>query len=185
MSKEEKKHRQSFYWWFKLNGKYIPRDIVIGIKNLIKWFPIVFKDRDWDHHYIFEVLKFKIKNTSKYICESNRYVGCERDVELMNTVVRLIDKVQNETYSMEYMDYESGEFSLEKFQEYRNNQDYSKYFQKYPLIYKYVCKTPKQKDVLNNDCDNSIALSIGIINHQRAKKLLFKLLNEHIEKWWD
>lgn len=185
MSQEEKKYRQSFYWWWKLEGKHIPRDIIIGVKNLIKWFPIVFKDRDWDSHYIFEVLKFKIKNTSKYIGEADRYVGCERDVEIMNTVVRLIDMVQNETYSMEYMDYETGEFSLEKFQEYRNNQDYSKYFEKYPLIYKYVCETPKHKDVLNNDCDNSIALSMGMINHQRAKKILFKLLNEHIEKWWD
>ncbi len=185
MSREEKKYRQSFYWWFKLEGRFIPRNIIIGIKNLIKWFPIIFKDRDWDSYYILEVLKFKIKNTAKYISDSNRYVGCERDVEIMNTVVRLIEKVQNETYSMEYMDHETGEFSLENFLEYRNSQDYSKYFEKYPLIYKYVSKTPKQKDVFNNDYDNSIVLSMGMVNHQRAKKLLFKLLNEHIEKWWD
>jgi hypothetical protein len=30
-----------------------------------------------------------------------------------------------------------------------------------------------------------IAMNIGHINHDRAKKLLFKLMEENIERWWD
>jgi hypothetical protein len=30
-----------------------------------------------------------------------------------------------------------------------------------------------------------IAMNIGRINHDRARNLLFKLMNENIEKWWD
>jgi ribosomal protein L1 len=30
-----------------------------------------------------------------------------------------------------------------------------------------------------------IAMNIGYINHDRARKLLFKLMEENIEKWWD
>jgi hypothetical protein len=33
-----------------------------GIRNLWRWFPIIWKDRDWDQYYIFELLKFKFKN---------------------------------------------------------------------------------------------------------------------------
>jgi hypothetical protein len=27
-----------------------------NIHNLIRWFPIIWKDRDWDDHFIFEIL---------------------------------------------------------------------------------------------------------------------------------
>jgi len=30
-----------------------------------------------------------------------------------------------------------------------------------------------------------IAMSIAHINHDRARKLLFKLMEENIERWWD
>jgi len=30
-----------------------------------------------------------------------------------------------------------------------------------------------------------IAMNIGHINHDRARKLLFKLMEENIERWWD
>ena len=31
------------------------------IYNLYRWFPIIWKDQDWDHSYIFEIFKFKLK----------------------------------------------------------------------------------------------------------------------------
>jgi hypothetical protein len=30
-----------------------------------------------------------------------------------------------------------------------------------------------------------IAMNIGYINHDRARKLLFKIMESEIEKWWD
>jgi len=30
-----------------------------------------------------------------------------------------------------------------------------------------------------------IAMNIAHINHDRARKLLFKLMEENIERWWD
>ena len=30
-----------------------------------------------------------------------------------------------------------------------------------------------------------LAMNIGHINHKRARKLLFKLMEQNIEKWWD
>lgn len=63
-----KKEYNQWYWrlyrWFKWDAKHFHRDVAYGFKNLWKWFPIIWKDRDWDDHFIFEVLKFKIKNTA-------------------------------------------------------------------------------------------------------------------------
>ena len=36
-----------------------------GIKNIISWFPIIWRDRDWDHWYIYEILGFKLKRMEK------------------------------------------------------------------------------------------------------------------------
>ena len=36
-----------------------------SIKNLIKWFPIIWNDRDWDSVYIEEMLLFKLNNMYK------------------------------------------------------------------------------------------------------------------------
>ena len=66
------------------------------IKNLIRWFPIIWKDQDWDDHYIFEILKFKLKNQAKYISYHNRHISAKRDAEIMMLCVRLIEKVQDE-----------------------------------------------------------------------------------------
>ena len=30
-----------------------------------------------------------------------------------------------------------------------------------------------------------IAMNIGYINHDRARKMLFKIMEENIEGWWD
>ena len=30
-----------------------------------------------------------------------------------------------------------------------------------------------------------IAMNISRINHDRARKLLFKIMEDHIESWWD
>ena len=58
---------KKFLWWLRWEAKYSHKDLYQGIKNLVRWFPIIWRDRDWDDHYIFEVLKFKLKNQSKYI----------------------------------------------------------------------------------------------------------------------
>ena len=162
------------------------------IYNLYRWFPIIWKDQDWDTHYIWEIFKFKLKNQAKYIGEHDRHMSAKRDAEIMMTCVRLIDKIQNEYYQGEYSDYHESEFHWNDCEEYPGHKElrieelsenFDEYFKKYPLIHKKVInmeKTPFRKD---DKC--GIAINIGRINHDRAKKLLFKILEKNIESWWD
>ena len=76
------------------------------IYNLYRWFPIIWNDQDWDDHYIFEILKFKLKNQAEYIGGKDRYIGAKRDAEIMMLCTRLIDKIQDEWYGREYLDYQ-------------------------------------------------------------------------------
>ena len=105
MEKEYNQWYWKLYRWFRWDAKHFHRDIAQGFRNLWKWLPIIWKDRDWDNHFTFEVLKFKIKNTAKYTEKKQKFVGWEKEVKYMRICETLIDRIQNEYYQMEYQDY--------------------------------------------------------------------------------
>jgi len=43
-----------------------PRQIRQGIKSLIIWFPVIWKDRWWDQYFIYVVLRHKLHLMEKY-----------------------------------------------------------------------------------------------------------------------
>lgn len=183
--------------WFIKDARYWPNTFMTGVKNLIKWFPIIWKDRDWDDHYIFEVLKFKIENTAKHIGGNDRHTTAKRDAEIMMTVVRLIEHLQKETYNMEYLDYHKSKHKFVpteiegrkcyEWVEEEISENFDEYFAKYPRQYKRVLNG--QINMFDRGGEEKskqlIAMEISHENQKRCKRLLFKILEEHIEGWWD
>ena len=154
------------------------------IYNLYRWFPIIWKDQDWDDYYIFEILKFKLKNQAEYIGGHDRHMSAKRDAEKMVLCVRLIEKVQDEYYGREYQDYHKSELKfidskshpgLYEMEIEHISDNYDDYFKKYPRIYKQVKTEDKHQ----------IAFDIAKMNEERAHKLLFKILEQNIRRWWD
>jgi hypothetical protein len=191
-----KKEYNQWYWklyrWFKWDAKHLHRDVIIGVKNLWKWFPVIWKDRDWDDFYIFEALKHKIKNTADYTEKKQRFVGWEKEVRYMRLSVKLIDKIQDEFYSAEYCDYFDMDVSFTPSKNHKdsfevdttiNNDNVDKYISMYPHAYR---RLMNDKNLINfQKSSHSVAMGMGIIRHRKAKKLLFKILEERIENWWD
>lgn len=182
--------------WWNHDGKYLLKTINRGIKSIWYWLPIIWKDRHYDSHYIFEIMKHKIKAQSKYIGERDIHTRAKRDAEVMMTCVRLIEKVQDEFYSSEYNDYHKTKHWFEPtdkegFSTWEArilSEDFDSYIKKYPLIEKRVMNgegifSLDGKDSL--EVKQRLAMNIGCINHERARKLLFKLMEQNIEKWWD
>lgn len=183
--------------WWKFEGSHYHRDFIKGIKNLWRWFPTIWKDRDWDSHYIYEVLRVKIQNQAKYIGGRDIHTEAKRDSERMMLVSRLIKLQQDEFYRMEYMDYEETEHWFEPYKdnpdlfEWRNktlSERYEDYFNKYPIQYKRVLNGEINRfkraelDITNK---HVIAMEIAHENQERCRKLIFKILHDHIERWWD
>ncbi len=128
-------------WWRGYEGRIIIRNFIIGIQNLIKWFPAIWKDREWDHVFILDILKQKLYFTAKYNIEQEHYVGWEREVELMTTCIKLIGYINSNYYENKIISKGTGNYTdLELGQAYKQ--------------------------------------------HEKAKKLLFHILNERIERWW-
>jgi len=156
------------------------------IYNLYRWFPIIWKDQDWDDHYIFEILKFKLKNQAEYIGYHDRHMSAKRDAEIMMLCVRLIEKVQDEWYGREYFNYHKSDMRFIPSESHPGSyememeileENFDDYFKKYPLIYRMVPDLKAPKD--------EIAFHIAKINEERAHKLLFKILEQNIRRWWD
>ena len=47
--------------WWKHDGRYTLKNIKTGFKNIFYWLPIIWKDRNWDSHYIFDIMMHKLK----------------------------------------------------------------------------------------------------------------------------
>jgi hypothetical protein len=175
----------NLYWsiwrFFKWKFPYLHKDIINGIKNIIKWMPIVWEDRDWDHAYIMDPLRFKIKNTADYIEKHKRYEGWERDVERMRLCVRLFDALEKDIYESEYHDYYETTSLTDEEGYYKSTpirDDLDSYLKKYPNYYRRLSDKDKERKVWS-------AIMIGHARHNRASNLLFELIKRNIYKWWD
>ena len=76
--------------------KYRIRDIRVGIRNLKRWLPIIWADRDFDFRYFLDILSFKLSNM-KYAAE-NYWISANalRDAKDMGIAIALIDRIANE-----------------------------------------------------------------------------------------
>lgn len=183
--------------WWNHEGKYYHKFLREGIENIIYWFPIIWKDRNWDSHYIFEILQHKLKAQANYIGSRDRHTRAQLDAKRMRLCVKLIKKVQEEDYVMEYMDYHKDRVWFTDCDDNSGNslwnseevwEKYDNYFAKYPLIYKKVLKGEGVFSLEGRDeADRKriIAMNISHINQQRAQDLLFKIMNENINSWWN
>jgi len=116
-------------------GRFIRR-----FKNLLRWFPIIWRDEQWDHYYIFEILKYKLIFTAEHTRKNGYHVNSSCDADRMMLCVRLIDKVQNEEYV---------------------------------------------EALINDDGLTAKKIDAAYNKQKKARQLLFKLLDKHIEGWWD
>ena len=181
--------------WWNHEGRYYHKMFITSVQNLWYWFPIIWKDRNWDSNYIFEIMMHKLKAQSKYIGSRGFHMRAERDAEIMMTCVRLMKLVQEETYSSEYSDYHKTKHWFEDVEDKPGvsswesrllEENFDDYFKKYPLIYKRVLNGEGIFGREGREDDKQvIAMNISHINHDRARKLLFKLMEENIERWWD
>ena len=189
--------------WWRFDGRYYHKDFIQGVKNLWKWFPTIWRDRDWDSYFIYEVIRVKLNNQAEYIGGKNRHTSAKRDAELMKLTSRLIQRCQDDHYDMEYMDYhESNLLWLdvtdkdnipEKYKDSKRleieeiSENFDEYFKKYPRQYKRVMsgEVSRFSYPIEEKDKKLIAMEIAHENQDRCRKLVFKIMSNRIEGWWD
>lgn len=185
--------------WWKFDGRYMHKEFARGIKNLWRWFPTIWKDRDWDNSYIYEIIRVKLETQAKYIAGRGLHVSANRDAEKMRLVAKLIRLQKDDFYSMEYTNYHDTKYDFvptdetEKWftmEETLISENFDEYFKKYPRQYKRVLSGEAESvkhciDPITEEHPAKIAMCIAIENHIRCRKLIFKIMESEIERWWD
>jgi predicted YcjX-like family ATPase len=123
-------------------------------------------------------------------------MGAKRDAELMKLTSRLIERCQNEYYDSEYMDYHDSNYTWIEYKDYPGSkklnievvsEDFDKYFKKYPLQYKRI----KSGEINRFDrpfkekTKQINAMELAYENQIRCRKLVFKIMERHIDGWLD
>ena len=101
---ERKSWRRFVHWRIKY--------FIDGVRNIVRWVPVLYKDKDWDDYYITKMLQKKIENQRKYLVEHNRHLTVDLSNFWMTVVLNLIEAEHEEYYGCEYMDYYKSESFL-------------------------------------------------------------------------
>lgn len=152
----------------------------LSIKNIIRWVPTLFKDREWDYSFMLEIEHKKLKNMIKWY-EQHDYghlVSGPATVRQMKLAVSLLDiilekenwwHIDNAFYPEYYNFVENKPLQPTTFviDKYVNTRNYKRF---YPLL-----------------SDNAIKQSVWIIDLrlQKAWVLYNKLRERYMMHWWD
>ena len=150
------------------------RDIRIGIKNLVNWFPIIWNDRQWDHSFFYEIMRFKLNKMEKYLRHNGHHIGSEKSANKIKVCVMLLNRLMEDNYHdliFRPHDKKWGESKM-----YVKDDGYVEI--DYPNV-----KTDEDKVNQKKDFRNRMS-GVEYLNKQDLD-YLFSILNKHIRNWWD
>lgn len=165
------------------------RYFLTGCSNLIKWAPTIYNDRGWDDSFILKILQKKIEFQRKQLVNANRHTRIDIDNRDMTLVLNLLERVKEEYYNLECVDYWDNDMIFEdvdgrpdlKSIDFEEKwEKYDEYLSKYPSSVRAVVKEHGEQDDKKRLC-----LLVSYYNHNKANKLLFRVLEERLAFWWD
>lgn len=165
------------------------RYFLTGCRNLIKWAPTIYNDRGWDGDYILKILQKKIEFQREYLVNANRYVRIDLDNRDMTIVLNLLERVMDDFYQMECIDYWDSDIVFNEVPDNPNvksiefnvkSERYDEFLLKYPSSVRAVIK----ENGVQED-KKTLCLLVSHYNHKKANKLLFRILQERLGYWWD
>jgi hypothetical protein len=181
-------NRKGLSAWIWRNLHWRIRYFLGGIKNIIRWIPTLYEDKDWDHWHIYNILQKKIEFQRNEIIYANRHMRVDCDNRDMTIVLNLIERVKEDYYGTEHLDYSETKFRFEPIEGDRElytmeqdviSENYDDYLKKYPSSVRIVSK---QKPDLNKE---DLCYYVAKHNEKKAHDLLHQILKERMSWWWD
>ena len=153
---------------------------ITRIKIILRWVPILWRQYDFDYCYAIEVFEFQLKNIAKFL-ESDKAcsVDAKRDAQRIRTVLRLMEKVYDEEYALEYLDvlekrYGKSKVAWHPTEDPKLHRMHIRYAEPY-----------EDWQLEEIDKERTTLLLEAQAKQDRAHKLLWKLIEHNIQKWWD
>ena len=163
---------------------FIRYEIPYGVKNLIRWFPMIWEDRDWDFLYMLHLLKQKLVFMSDSIEHCGNHVDHMKDVRQMRACIKLIDKILNDEYGyMKAHDEKWGTLSMTFEPAYDHETgEHNPHFCKM-VSNRANALFPKDREQEREEY--RIALTKEDQANRRISKALFLIINKNYRRWWN
>ena len=186
MGKEKSFKEKVEEWWEYSKPYYIYKkidqaiyDIKHGIENLIDWFPIIWKDRDWDHWFLYKIIHKKLEKMEYLQRTYGHHVDNEKTADQIKICKLLLARLIEDDYlsnATKYHDEKWGELRL-----------ITK-----PIPGTEVCsvETETTKPLTEKEKERESKARMALYKHGDKMKeqdldLLFKIMRKHIQGWWD
>ena len=147
------------------------------IERTLSFLPLIWKGYDWDYRYAIDLFQHQLKRTEKSIRENGNHVGNQNTASRIKTAIRLMDKVYEEDYSLEYVNKLEQLYGI-------NVLDWdgvSVGKDRYELKYEYE-KWDNAKEI--NEMKKKLFKESNE-KQKRAHKLLWDFIEHNIQHWWD
>jgi hypothetical protein len=169
------------------NITYPFRDFYRRVKNVLRWLPTIWKDRDWDNSYITEILIKKLELTRDFYLSDKAHSVKAGNIarEIQDAIERLHmtrDSWEfHEAPAMEELEQKWGltAFNFEPY-EYDENGEV--------LTYEMKSKTEKVNTEGEEEqyrIEFGKALDEARKQYRKDKKDAYKFIAKNIDKWWD
>jgi len=158
------------------------KNTIYRIKNrtvkLVKWAPILWKDEDYDHYYMWVILHRKLKDMEEFFTSDRAMaLHAEKEAKKIKVCVTLLDRLMADDYDEDVFKKHHEKWGEPKFNWIEKDDDYSE------LIRQKNVKTEedKKKEIkeFNKCCVKETQM------RKQDIKYLFDMMNKHIECWWD
>ena len=73
------------------------QDIYYGIRNIVRWTPVIWFDADFDWCYLAEIMEYKLRRMSK-VFETGHHLHRERDAHQTLICAALLRRLMDEPY---------------------------------------------------------------------------------------
>jgi hypothetical protein len=147
------------------------------VERVIDFLPIIWKGFDFDYYYSIELFKKQLERQAKlFESDTLNPDRSKQNASRIRTAIRLMDKVYNDEYELEWVDKLKEEYGSDildfKFED-TGRGDGTSY-----LKYKYEdlnMRSKMKKELIKESREKQ----------KRAHKLLWDFIEHNIQYWWD
>ena len=150
-----------------------------GVRNLIRWFKVIWGDRDWDSYFIFKILHKKLLHIENFTRKYGNHVESERDADDIKVCRLLLERILKDEYDeMTFKNHEKkwGELRISY-----GESDKEGY--KTLNVSRTNIKTVEEEKQESKE-SSRLYRHVHMLQRQDVK-YLFKIMSKYILSWWD
>jgi hypothetical protein len=72
--------------------------VVIGIRNIIYYLPLIWNDRQWDYTYNYKFLRVKLEKQREHILKYSYHVNKHNDAQELFVCIQLLKRLEDKSY---------------------------------------------------------------------------------------